>query len=59
MNEKCIIFEDSKTGILSGIGVNPKLLIGVKTIYTHDELMNSGVNLTIDNYVDFNVKLLS
>ena len=32
-NDRCIVFEDSKTGILSGKNVNPKLLIGVETIY--------------------------
>ena len=49
-NEKCFIFEDSKSGILSGKSVNPKCLIGMETTYTADELINYGVNITLKNY---------
>jgi HAD superfamily hydrolase (TIGR01509 family) len=54
-NNKCIIFEDSKTGILSGKGVNPKLLIGIETIYNSYELLNIGVNLSIKDYCNLNI----
>jgi hypothetical protein len=41
--------------LLSGKGVNPKLLIGIETNYTKDELINYGANLAI---VDFcNLKI--
>jgi len=49
-NDKCFIFEDSKTGILSGKGVNPKLLIGLETIYDNVTLLNYGTDLSIKNY---------
>lgn len=51
-SEKCFIFEDSKSGILSGRITNPKCLIGIQTIYTHSELMNYGVDTTIKNYLN-------
>jgi len=57
-NNKCIIFEDSKSGILSGKGVNPKLLIGVETIYTKKEFENFGVKLSIKNFCNFNINEL-
>ena len=57
-NNKCIIFEDSKTGILSGKCVNPKLLIGLETIHNSIELLNIGVNLSIKNFVNLNINNL-
>jgi HAD superfamily hydrolase (TIGR01509 family) len=57
-NNMCIILEDSKTGLLSGKSVNPKLLIGIETIYNSNELVNYGVNLTIKNYTDFDISKL-
>jgi HAD superfamily hydrolase (TIGR01509 family) len=57
-NDKCIIFEDSKSGIMSGKGITPKLLIGIKTIYTHEELIKYGVHLTIDDYVGLKISRL-
>jgi len=54
-NDKCIIFEDSKTGILSAKGIYPKLLIGITTIYSKNELENYGTNLSIDNYNNLNI----
>ena len=54
-NNKCFIFEDSKTGILSGKGVNPKLLIGLETIYDNTTLLNYGTDLTIKNYNTINI----
>ena len=54
-NDKCLIFEDSKTGILSGKGISPKLLIGIETIYSKNELENYGVNFSIKNYNNLNI----
>jgi len=53
--DKCFIFEDSKSGILSGKKVNPKLLIGIETIYDKNEIINYGCNLSIKNYCDLNI----
>ena len=57
-NQKCFIFEDSKTGILSGKGVNPKLLIGIETIYDKNELLNYGVDYSIKDYSNLDIKTL-
>ena len=57
-NNKCLIFEDSKTGILSAKGVNPKLLIGIETIYDSNQIINHGVNLSIKNYCNLDIKTL-
>jgi len=55
-NHKCIIFEDSKTGIISGNATQPKLLIGIETIYNKKELLNYGANMTIKNYLYFDIE---
>jgi len=56
---KCIIFEDSKSGISSGKSTNPKLLIGIETIYDKDVLIkNHGCDVSISNYVDLNIDAL-
>ncbi|NDC83805.1 hypothetical protein EB093_09140, partial [bacterium] len=52
---RCIIFEDSKTGILSGKGVSPKWLVGIKTIYQEDELRKYGVDMSISDFCDFDI----
>jgi len=57
-NNKCIIFEDSKSGILSAKNINPKLLIGLETIYNNKELINNGVNLSIKNFCNLNINTL-
>jgi HAD superfamily hydrolase (TIGR01509 family) len=57
-NNKCFIFEDSKTGLLSGSSVHPKILIGLETIYDKLELLKYGINLSIKNYIDFNIQSL-
>ena len=54
-NNKCLIFEDSKAGLLSGQKVNPILLIGVETIYDAKQLRNYGVNTSIKNYCNLNI----
>ncbi len=57
-NKKCFIFEDSKSGILSGLGINPKMLIGIETLYTKDILLNLGVNYSIKNYNNLDLNYL-
>ena len=47
---KSFVFEDSKVGILSGRSINPKCLIGIKTVYDENMLKNLGVNICLDNY---------
>lgn len=50
--KNCIIFEDSRTGILSGLSCNVGLMVGVETIYSSDSLKQLGVDMTIPNFVD-------
>ncbi len=54
-NNKCFIFEDSKSGLLSGNSVNPKVLLGIETIYDAVQLSNYGADYTLKNYVNLNV----
>ena len=50
-NEKYIVFEDSTTGIISGKSVSPRLLIGLETTYSTDELQKYGCDISIPNYI--------
>lgn len=52
-NNKCFVFEDSKTGILSGKSVNPLEIIGIETIYNSIELNKFGIYKTLKNYNNF------
>ena len=54
-SNRCIIFEDSKTGILSAKGVEPKCLVGLRTIYQEDELLKYGANMSIVDFNDFDI----
>lgn len=51
-SKKCIVFEDSKVGILSGRTIQPKCLVGMKTVFTEDTLTKLGVHICLDNYVN-------
>jgi beta-phosphoglucomutase len=57
-NDKCIIFEDSKSGILSAQSVNPHILIGVETIYDKTELRNHNVKFSVKNYVELDISTI-
>jgi beta-phosphoglucomutase-like phosphatase (HAD superfamily)/thiamine kinase-like enzyme len=48
--DKCIIFEDSKAGLLSAKGVFPRSIVGIQTGMTELELLNNGANIVITNY---------
>jgi HAD superfamily hydrolase (TIGR01509 family) len=55
-NNQTFIFEDSKTGIISGKTANPKCLIGVTTLYDKAELSSSGVDISIDDYLAIDIR---
>jgi HAD superfamily hydrolase (TIGR01509 family) len=55
-NNKCIIFEDSKTGLLSGKSVHPKHLIGLETLYETKEMKKYGVDFSVKDYRDFTLE---
>lgn len=48
---KCVVFEDSKVGILSGRTIEPKCLVGLTTVYNKTELQSLGVHVSIDNFL--------
>jgi HAD superfamily hydrolase (TIGR01509 family) len=50
---KVIIFEDSKSGLLSARQTNPSCIVGVTTSYSRSELLKLGANIVIDNYTGF------
>jgi beta-phosphoglucomutase-like phosphatase (HAD superfamily) len=58
-NNRAFIFEDSKTGITSGKSIYPKCLIGVETLYDNKELLISGCNISIKDYLNFDLDLLT
>jgi len=55
ISSKSVVFEDSKTGILSGKSINPKIMIGIQTLYNDEELKRCGVNKSIENYEKLSV----
>ncbi len=57
-NEKAIIFEDSKTGIQSAKNTFPKCLVGIETLYNHDDLINNGVDFSIKNFINLDINNL-
>jgi HAD superfamily hydrolase (TIGR01509 family) len=48
--ERVIIFEDSKSGLLSARLANVRCVVGITTNYPVDELRSCGADLTIDTY---------
>lgn len=57
-NNQCIVLEDSKSGILSGKGVNPRLLVGMETIYNKQELIHYGIDMTIPHFDNLSIDFL-
>lgn len=51
-NNKAIIFEDSKSGIISGKSIYPKYIVGVKTNHDEHFLSSLGVNKVISDYCE-------
>jgi hypothetical protein len=57
-NDRCIIFEDSKTGLLSARSAFPMAVIGITSSMSADELLNCGATFTIDNFTNCELSLL-
>jgi HAD superfamily hydrolase (TIGR01509 family) len=57
-NNKTIIFEDSKTGLLSAKSVNPLCVVGLETNYSKDEIIDYGANISINNFTNININNL-
>lgn len=56
--KKCVIFEDSKSGIISGKACNPHCLVGISSNMSKEILMQYGANICIDNFNDIDIDKL-
>jgi HAD superfamily hydrolase (TIGR01509 family) len=50
--KKIIIFEDSKSGLLSARLSNPHCIVGIESNYNSTELFANGANIVINNFND-------
>lgn len=50
--DKIVIFEDSKSGLLSARQTNASCIVGITTIYSEKELLSYGAKLAITDYVN-------
>ena len=50
--DKVVIFEDSKSGLLSARQTNASCIVGITTIYSEKELLSYGAKLAINDYVN-------
>ena len=57
-NEKTIIFEDSKSGLLSAHSVSPKCIVGIETNYSSNELLKYFANISICNFETLDIQFL-
>jgi HAD superfamily hydrolase (TIGR01509 family) len=53
--DKCIIFEDSSSGLLSARLSSVLCVVGITTNYTPSELIQNGADYTIDDYASINI----
>ena len=57
-NEKVIIFEDSKSGLLSAKTMFPKRLIAINEIYGYNTYNQLGVYKVLNNFLNINIEEL-
>jgi len=57
--DRAIIFEDSKTGLLSANGASPRCIVGLETLYATDELKHYFADITMADYHDFCLKTVT
>jgi HAD superfamily hydrolase (TIGR01509 family) len=59
-SNRAIIFEDSKSGLLSARQSNPQCVVGITSNYSYDDLLLHGANIVIDDFnnVDLNSIIL-
>ena len=55
-SQKCIVFEDSKSGLLSGKQIHPLCLVGIETIYDSATMKRYGVDMSIKDYVGVSIR---
>ena len=49
-NNQCITFEDSFTGIASAVGAHVESIIGIRSTYTHEQLVEKGAAETVEDW---------
>lgn len=54
-NDKIMVFEDSKSGLLSANGISPKCIVGIETLYNSKELIINHANITTKNYINYDI----
>jgi beta-phosphoglucomutase-like phosphatase (HAD superfamily)/GTP:adenosylcobinamide-phosphate guanylyltransferase len=54
--DNIVIFEDSLTGINSALGVQPKCLVGITTMYSSESLVSYGVDISINDYTELDIE---
>lgn len=55
-SDRAIIFEDSKTGFLSASSTSPKCIVGIETIYSYEEVLSSGANISIKDFMNVTIE---
>ena len=55
-NNKVLIFEDSKSGLLSGKSSNVNNLIGIETIFNNEEMIKMGIDYSMIDYLNKDYK---
>jgi HAD superfamily hydrolase (TIGR01509 family) len=55
-SDKCIIFEDSKQGIISALHISPKLIVGINSYDNYNILEEMKVNKVIKDFKEIEVK---
>jgi len=58
-NKKVIIFEDSKSGLLSARQTDPLCIVGITTTYSETELLSCGANFSIKDYCNLSYNILT
>ena len=55
--DRCIIFEDSKAGLLSAMGVSPRCIVGVDNGTNHTILDELNIKTRISSYVNMSTQI--
>jgi HAD superfamily hydrolase (TIGR01509 family) len=58
LSNRAIIFEDSKSGLLSASSANPYCIVGITTNYSKKELLVNGAATGIDDYLHLDIPSL-
>jgi beta-phosphoglucomutase len=56
--EHAILFEDSKTGLMSACAASPGCVVGIATHYSTAELIQSGANIAVEDYTQLEIASL-